>query len=99
MVIIEQSHREDTMMQVNFELPDEFAQLLQAKWQDTLQHYVWERIVMEAYRDELLTLREVGEILGLDRFDVEALCKKYQIATYTLEDFRRDGETLKQLGC
>ena len=46
------------MMHVNFELPDEFAQRLQAKWQDTLQHYVWERIVMEAYRDELLTSRE-----------------------------------------
>ena len=86
------------MMHVNFELPDEFAQRLQAKWQDTLQHYVWERIVMEAYRDELLTSREVGEILGVDRFDVEGLCKKYQISTYTLEDFNRDGETLKQLG-
>ena len=37
---------------------------------------------MEAYRDELLTSREVGEILGLDRFDVEVLCKKYRISTY-----------------
>jgi len=24
--------------------PDEFAQRLQAKWQDTLQHYVWEAL-------------------------------------------------------
>jgi hypothetical protein len=89
---------EDTMMHVNFELPDEFAQRLQAKWHDTLAHYARERLVMEAYRDELLTSREVGEILGLDRFDVEVLCKKYHISTYALEDFNRDGETLKQLG-
>jgi Uncharacterised protein family (UPF0175) len=54
---------------------------------------------MAAYRDDLLTSREVGEILGLDRFDVEALCKKYQISTYTLDDFNRDGETLKPGSC
>jgi hypothetical protein len=82
-------------MHVNFELPDDLAQRLQAKWHDTLAHYARERLIMEAYRDELLASREVGEILGLDRFDVEALCKKYQISTYTLDDFNRDGETLK----
>ena len=77
-------------MRVNFELPDDFARRLQAKWHDPLAHYARERLIMEAYRDDLLTSREVGEILGLDRFDVEALCKKYQISTYTLDDFNRD---------
>jgi len=41
-------------MHVTIELPDEFAQRLQTKWQDTLAHYVRERLVMEAYRDDLL---------------------------------------------
>jgi len=54
---------------------------------------------MEAYRDEILTSREVGEILGVDRFDVEGLCKKYQISTYTLEDFNRDGKPSNSLAC
>jgi hypothetical protein len=46
-------------MHVTTELPDEFAQRLQTRWQDTLAHYVRERLVMEAYRDDLLSTREV----------------------------------------
>lgn len=87
------------MMQVTIDLPDEFAQRLQAKWQDTLAHYVWERLVLEAYRDDILSTREVQELLGLDnRFAVYDLCKKYGIVLYTLEDFEQDRETARQLG-
>jgi hypothetical protein len=87
------------MMQVTIDLPDEFAQRLQAKWQDTLAHYVRERLVMEAYRDDLLSTREVRELLGLDdRFAVYDLCKKYDIVLYTLEDLEQDRATARQLG-
>jgi len=47
-------------MQVAIELPDGFAQRLQTMWQDNLAHYVRERLVMEAYRDNLL--RKVFQI-------------------------------------
>jgi hypothetical protein len=58
-------------MHVTIELPDEFAQRLQTRWQDPLAHYVRERLVMEAYRDDLLSTREVQELLELDdRFAV-----------------------------
>ena len=87
------------MMQVTIELPDEFAQRLRTRWQDTLAHYVRERLVMEAYRDDLLSTREVQELLGLDdRFAVYDLCKKYDIVLYTLEDLERDRETARELG-
>jgi hypothetical protein len=93
------STREGTIMHVTIELPDEFAQRLQTKWQDTLAHYVRERLVMEAYRDDLLSTREVQELLGLDdRFAVYDLCKKYDIVLYTLDDLERDRETTRQLG-
>jgi hypothetical protein len=86
-------------MHVTIDLPDEFAQRFQAKWQDTLPHYVRERLVMEAYRDDLLSTREVQELLGLDdRFVVYDLCKKYDIVLYTPEDLERDRETGRQLG-
>ena len=86
-------------MHVTIELPDEFAQRLQAKWQASLPHYVRERLVMEAYRDDLLSTCEVQELLGLDdRFAVYDLCKKYDIVLYTLEDLERDRETARQLG-
>ena len=86
-------------MQVTIDLPDEFAQRLQAKRQDTLPYYVRERLVMEAYRNDLLSTRGVHELLGLDdRFAVYDLCKKYDIVLYTLEDLERDRETGRQPG-
>ena len=86
-------------MHVTIELPDEFAQRLQAKWQAPLPHYVRECLVMEAYRDDLLSTREVQELLGLDdRFAVYDPCKKYDIVLYTPEDLERDRETARQLG-
>ena len=91
--------REGTMMQVTVDLPDEFAQRLQAKWQDTLSHYARERLVMEAYRDDLVSTREVQELLALDdRFAVYDLCKKHDIVLYTLEDLDQDRATAHQLG-
>ena len=54
---------------------------------------------MEAYRDDLVSTREVQELLGLDdRFAVYDLCKKYDIVLYTLEDLEQDRATARQLG-
>jgi hypothetical protein len=87
------------MMQVTVDFPEEFTQRLQAKWQDTPAHIVRELVVLEAYREGVLTTREVQAILGLpDRFAVYDLCDKYKIATYTLADLQRDRETTQRLG-
>jgi len=87
------------MMQVTIELPDAFAQRLQAKWQETPAHITRELVVLEAYREGMLTTREVQAILGLaDRFAVYALCDKYKIATSTLADLHRDRDTTHRLG-
>ena len=86
-------------MHVTIELPDELAQRLQTKWQETPAHITRELVVLEAYREGMLTTREVQAILGLDdRFAVYALCDKYKIATLTLADLHRDRETTHRLG-
>jgi hypothetical protein len=86
-------------MHVTIELPDDFVQRLQAKWQETPAHIARELVVLEAYREGMLTTREVQAILGLDnRFAVYALCDKYHIATYTLADLQRDRDTTHRLG-
>jgi hypothetical protein len=78
---------------------DVLAARLQTKWQDALPHYVFERIVMEGYRDALLTTREVQELLGLDtRLVVYELCDKYKITDYTLDDAAHDRNTSRALG-
>jgi Uncharacterised protein family (UPF0175) len=86
-------------MHVTIELPDELAQRLRTKWQETPAHIARELVVLEAYRVGMLTTREVQAILGLDdRFAVYALCDKYQIATSTLADLHRDRDTTYRLG-
>jgi hypothetical protein len=86
-------------MHVTIELPDELAQRLQTKWQETPAHIARELVVLEAYRAGVLTTREVQAILELDdRFAIYALCDKYQIATSTLTDLQRDRDTTHRLG-
>ena len=86
-------------MHVTIELPDELAQRLQTKWQETPAHIARALVVLEAYRAGMLTTREVQAILEFnDRFAVYALCDKYQIATYTLADLQRDRDTTQRLG-
>ena len=86
------------MMQFTVEVPDHLAMHFQARWQDVPRH-LFEYLVLEAYRDDIVSTKEVQELLGLeDRFAVYALCKQYQIATYTLEDLQRDRETTQRLG-
>ncbi|ETX05797.1 UPF0175 family protein [Candidatus Entotheonella palauensis] len=85
-------------MQISIEIPEKLAERMQAQWQDISRH-VLERIVLEAYRDDILTTHEVQEVLGLeDRLKVYDLCDKHQIATYTLADVQRDRKTTKRLG-
>ena len=86
------------MMQVTIEIPEKLAERLQAQWPD-MPRYLLERLVLEAYRDDILTTREVQDILRLeDRFAVYDLCDKHKIATYTLADVQRDRETTQRLG-
>jgi|RhiMetdeSRZDD1v2_1073273.scaffolds.fasta_scaffold104451_3 Uncharacterised protein family (UPF0175) len=86
------------MMHYTIELPDKYAVHLQKHWSDIERHLL-ERLVLEAYAEDVLTTPEVQEILQLpDRFAVYDLCDKYKIATYTLADLQRDRETTQRLG-
>jgi Uncharacterised protein family (UPF0175) len=51
-------------MQITIELPDDIAQRL-AQTVNSLPQRALRSLVVEAYRDELLTHAEVGRILGL----------------------------------
>jgi hypothetical protein len=46
-------------MHVTIVLPDELAQRLQTKWQETPAHIARALVVLEAYRTGMLTTREV----------------------------------------
>ena len=89
---------EDATMLVTIDIPEKLAERLQAQWRDVSRHLL-ERIVLEAYRDDILTTREVQEVLGLeDRLAVYNLCDRHKIATVTLADIQRDRDTTQRLG-
>jgi hypothetical protein len=71
-------------MQITIELPDDIAQRL-AQTVDNLPQRALESLVVEAYRDELLTHAEVGRILNLpSRWAIDAFSNKQeQIYTMT----------------
>ena len=60
-----------------------------------LAQQVLETRVVEAYKAQRLTSAEVGQILNLDRFQVDAFLKQHQAYLhYTITDFQQDVQTL-----
>jgi predicted HTH domain antitoxin len=85
-------------MQITIELPDDIAQRL-AQTVNSLPQRALESLVVEAYRDELLTHAEVGRILNLpSRWDIDAFLKQAGADLhYDPDDLQADLETLHQL--
>ncbi|NJR64416.1 MAG: UPF0175 family protein [Leptolyngbyaceae cyanobacterium CRU_2_3] len=82
-------------MQITIELPDDIAQRL-TQTVDNLPQRALESLVVEAYRDELLTHAEVGRILNLpSRWAIDAFLKQAGIDLhYDSADLQADLETL-----
>jgi len=79
------------------DLPEDIAQHLTAQWRD-LPRVALESLVAEAYRSDLLTSEQVRLLLGYaTRMQVDEFLKRHEIYGYTLEDFKQDRETLRQL--
>jgi len=81
-------------MNVTVEIPDEFAGVLATNGQDTARRLL-EDSVAQAYREGKIGSRGVREALGMaSRFEVDPFLLKYQIYDYTVEDLKKDIETL-----
>jgi predicted HTH domain antitoxin len=84
-------------MQITLDIPDEYIQRLEPNLANLSQH-ILETMVVEAYKAQRLTSAEVGRILKLNRFAVDALLKQHQAHLhYTIADFNQDLQTLEQL--
>jgi len=84
-------------MQITIDLPDEYIQRLEPDLVKLPQR-ILETIVAEAYKANRLTSAEVGRILKLNRFEVDAFLKQHQAYLhYTIADFNQDLQTLQQL--
>jgi hypothetical protein len=80
---------------ITLELPEDVAQLLQAKWKD-LPRAALESLVAEGYRSELLSAEQVRSLLGFStRLRVDEFPRQHGVFDYGPEEFEQDRETLR----
>jgi hypothetical protein len=85
-------------MEVAIQLPEPLVKRLQERWGD-LPRRVLESVVLEGFRDRILTTEELRQLLGFEtKFDVHAFLKEHEVPFYTLEDLEHDRETSDRLG-
>lgn len=80
-------------MQITLELPQDVADVLQAKWGD-LPRAALESLALESYRAGALTHSQLRRLLGFEsRDDADGFLKQHQVyLEYTIEDLERDTE-------
>jgi predicted HTH domain antitoxin len=86
-------------MSLTIELPEQLEREIKDRLdEDTLTRMVLEVVLIEAYRQRLISRRRVGEFLGLDFEETERFFQERGIPyNYAAEDFEQDGKTLEQL--
>jgi len=84
-------------MQIKFELPEDIAEGLAARWRD-LPRAALESLALEAYRSQFLSAADLRRLLGFEtRMQVDGFLKEHEVYDFTAADFEQDRETLRQL--
>ena len=82
---------------VTLEIPEDLATILRSDSRD-LSRAALEALAVEAYRAERLSDAQLRRILGLDRFETDALLKAHGVwLGYSVDDFQREGEISRRL--
>jgi predicted HTH domain antitoxin len=85
-------------MQVTLEIPDDIVRRLQEKGTE-LPRRLLETIALDGYRSGELSHAEVGQLLGLSRYEVDGFLKAGgAYLDYQQEDLEADTQTLCRLG-
>lgn len=85
------------MVEVKVRLPKELVKLVKAP--DTaLEQTLWQKIVLELYREEAISFGKASELLGLTKWEfADALKEKNIPLAYREDDLEEDLQTLKDL--
>ena len=81
-------------MTITVEIPDELARQIIPEGLDPARHAL-EHLAVEAYRAHRLTGAQLRRLLGIgSRYELDGFLKSRGVwLEYTLDDFRREGET------
>jgi hypothetical protein len=84
-------------MLITFELPEDIAQGLETKWTD-LPRAALESLALEAYRSRTITAAQLRRLLGFEtQLQADAFLKEHEVYDFTVQDFKQDCETLRQV--
>jgi len=84
-------------MQITLDLPEDIAEGLESTWKD-LPRAALESLALEAYRSRALSAAQLRRLLGFEtRMQVDAFLKEHEIFDYSVTDFEKDRETLRDL--
>lgn len=85
-------------MQIEIVLPDDIARDLTAKW-GNLERQILEMVVVQAYRDEVISAGKVRQLLGMaTRLEVDAFLKQQgALLHYDETELEADCQTHEQL--
>lgn len=72
-------------MEVTLRIPDEVAKRLSVNGQD-VSRCLLEAIALEGYREQILTLYQVSEILGLTRVETEDFLGRHRVPLASIDD-------------
>lgn len=88
----------NTAMQIEINLPPQIEAAVKASLGD-LEGAAREAVLIDLYRRELLTRRELGDALELDRFETEKLLKDRNVfdGSVSLEDIAVDRDTIDRV--
>ena len=84
-------------MLITFEPPEDIAQGLGSRWKD-LPRAALESLALEAYRSHAITAAQLRRLLGFEtHMQADAFLKEHEVYEFTMEDFKQDCETLRQV--
>jgi DNA-binding transcriptional ArsR family regulator len=85
-------------MNISFDLPSEIEAALRSAGADPARA-AKESLLVELYRQRHITHHQLGEALGLSRYEVDGLLKRHDIPLeISLEEFRAEAATLRDPG-
>jgi len=84
-------------MEITINLPEDVANVFLADGEN-LEREILEATALEGYRAGRLSHAQVGRMLNLNRFEVDAFLKTHDLPlNYTVEDLEADRRTLDKL--
>ena len=83
---------------ISINVPEDVMSRLQARW-GNLSRRALEALAVEAYRDEVLSVAEVGRLLGhTSRWETDVFLQERQAHLhYTEDDLARDVEAIRNV--